>query len=70
MLSVRCNPEDEYLIKTFAASKGMNVSEFLREAAIEKIQEEFDLEIIKEYLAVKDELPLYTAEEVDRELDL
>ena len=43
MLSIRCSAEDENLIKKFAAIKKQSVSEFLRQAALEKIEDEYDL---------------------------
>ena len=50
MLSIRCSSEDENLIKKFAAIKKQSVSEFLRQAALEKIEDETELlEIQKEY---------------------
>ena len=50
MLSVRFSKEDEQLIRRHAAETGISVSEFLREAAISKIEDEYDLKIYKEYL--------------------
>ena len=70
MLSIRCNPEDEKLIKQYAASKNKNVSELLRELVMERIEEEYNLEIVHEYLANKEGIKLYTAEEAEMELDL
>ena len=37
---------------------------------MEKIEEEYNLEIVHEYLANKESIKLYTAEEAERELDL
>ncbi len=70
MLSIRCTKEDEKMIKRYAASKNKSVSEFLREVAIEKIQEEYDLEVIRDYLENKEVLKLYLAEEAEKELGL
>ena len=39
MLSVRFSKDDERLIRRHAAEIGISVSEFLREAAISKIEE-------------------------------
>ena len=39
MISIRCSSEDENLIKKFAAIKKQSVSEFLRQAALEKIED-------------------------------
>ena len=70
MLSVRCTPEDEKIIKTYAATKDKSVSELLRELVMEKIEEEYDLEIVHEYLAKKEKKTLFTADEVEKELGL
>ena len=70
MLSVRCTPEDEKIIKTYAATQGKSVSELLRELVMEKIEEEYDLAIVHEYLAQKDKKTLFTADEVEKELGL
>ncbi len=70
MLSVRCTPEDEKIIKTYAATQDKSVSELLRELVMEKIEEEYDLEIVHEYLVKKDKKTLFTADEVEKELGL
>ncbi|MEN1759280.1 DUF6290 family protein [Anoxynatronum sibiricum] len=70
MLSVRCTMEDEKIIKTYAAAQGKNVSELLRELVMEKIEEEYNLKIIQEYLAQKEEMKLLTADEVEKDLGL
>ena len=70
MLSVRCTPEDEKIIKTYAATQDKSVSELLRELVMEKIEEEYDLKIVHEYLAKKEEMALFTADVVEKELGL
>lgn len=72
MLSMRCNPEDEKLIKKFAASRNQKVSEFLRQAALEKIEDEIDLKMIREYeeKSKKGELKYCSHEEAKKLLGL
>ncbi len=70
MISLRCSIEEEQLIKQFASSINKSVSEFLREAALQKIEEEHDLKIVQEYLAKKSTMKFYTADEVEKELGL
>ncbi len=70
MISLRCSIEQEQLIKQFASSINKSVSEFLREAALQKIEEEHDLKIVQEYLAKKSTMKFYTADEVEKELGL
>lgn len=41
--SMRLNEADEKLIKTYADFHGVSMAEFMRQAAIEKIEDEYDL---------------------------
>ena len=70
MISIRCSSEDENLIKKFAAIKKQSVSEFLRQAALEKIEDEYDLKIVKDYLDKKEKMSFYSADEVEKELGI
>ena len=70
MLSIRCSSEDENLIKKFAAIKKQRVSEFLRQAALEKIEDEYDLKLVKDYLDKKEKMSFYSADEVEKELGI
>ncbi len=49
MLSLRLSSEDERLIRNYAKYHQMTVSEFLRMAALERIESEYDLEALREY---------------------
>lgn len=68
-ISLRLNPKDEKLIKTYASMKHMSVSEVVRRAVIEQIEDEFD---IREYFEAKTEFDkdpvTFTLEEVEKEL--
>ena len=70
MLAIRCSSEDENLIKKFAAIKKQSVSEFLRQAALEKIEDEYDLKLVKDYLDKKEKMSFYSADEVEKELGI
>ena len=70
MISIRCSSEDENLIKKFAAIKKQSVSEFLRQAALEKIEDEYDLKLVKDYLDKKEKMSFYSANEVEKELGI
>ena len=70
MLSIRCSSEDENLIKKFAAIKKQSVSEFLRQAALEKIEDEYDLKLVKDFLDKKEKMSFYSADEVEKELGI
>ena len=58
--------DDERLIREYARFYGMTVSEFLRKAAIERIEDEYDLNALKDYERRKNdgELELYDHDEV------
>lgn len=70
-ISVRLNAEDTALIKSYAALNNISLSDLVRTAVIEKIEDEFDLkcyeEAIKEY---KENPVVYTLDEVERDLGL
>ena len=70
MLSVRCNVDDEKLIREFANYKNMSVSEFLRQTALEKIEEEYDLKLVLEYIKNKENMKFFTSDEIEKELGL
>ena len=49
MLSLRLSEEDERLIRNYARYQQLTVSEFLRMAALERIENEYDLQALKDY---------------------
>ena len=55
MLSLRLSKEDELLIREYARINGQSVSELIRTAVLGKIEEEYDLEVIREYERAKEE---------------
>lgn len=69
--SVRMNEKESEIIRSYCTLHGISVSEALKRALIEKIEDEFDL---LEYEAAKaryDENPVsYSLEEVRKELKL
>ncbi|MCI7145723.1 MAG: DUF6290 family protein [Clostridiales bacterium] len=66
MISLRLTKDDERLIREYAGYYGMTISEFMRKAAIERIEDEYDLNALKEYERRKNdgELELYSHDEV------
>ena len=66
MLSLRLSNEDERLIRNYARYNQLTVSEFLRMAALERIENEYDLQALKEYEERKanGEVKLYSHDEV------
>ena len=72
VISVRFNSEEENVIKNYAKSKGFSISQLIKETLMEKIEEEYDLEVCKEYLKAKEEGTLVTIpfEEATKEWDI
>jgi len=70
-ISVRLSEEDTALFKSYADIKNISLSELVRTAVLEKIEDEFDLKCYEEAIKEYRENPItYTLEEVERELDL
>ena len=70
-VSVRLNKEDEKLIKAYAEMNKITLSDLIRNAIIEKIEDEFDLECYKKAIKEYEQNPkTYTLEEVKKELGL
>ena len=70
-VSVRLNKEDEKLIKTYAKINNISLSDLIRNAVIEKIENEYDLECY--YKAIKEfkkNPKTYTHEEVKKMLEI
>ena len=70
-MTLRINEEDARLIKDYARLHGITVSEFLRRAALEKIEDELDIRAAErayaEYLA---DPVTYSHEEIMKEFGL
>lgn len=70
-ISVRLSDKDMELIKTYAKLNNISLSDLIRSAVMEKIEDEYDLECynkaIEEY---KNNPKTYTLDEVKRELGL
>ncbi len=70
-VSLRLKKEDEKLIKEYAELKNMSLSELFRNALIEKIEDEYDLQAYKKAIEEYKKNPVtYTLEEVKEELGL
>lgn len=70
-ISIRLNDEDTELIKSYAALNGITVSELVREAVLERIEDEYDLKAYEAAMAEYKKNPTtYTLSEIERELDL
>lgn len=50
-VSVHMNEEEAELVRTFAQSEGVTVSDFARTAIVEKIEDSYDLQALREAIA-------------------
>ena len=70
-ISVRLNEEDTELIKAYAKINKTTLSELVRNAIMEKIEDEYDLECYKKAMKkYKEDPTTYTLEEVKKELGI
>ena len=70
-ISVRLSDDDTRLIKTYAEMNNMLLSDLIRIAVIEKIEDEYDLKCYEQALKEYKENPkTYTLDEVKKELGL
>ena len=70
-ISLRLSEEDTKLIKDYARIKNMSVSDLIRQAVIEKIEDEIDLAAYRRAIDEFNKNPkTYTLDEVEKELGL
>lgn len=70
-ISVRLNDADTMLFKKYAELNGISVSELIRQAVIERIEDEYDLDAYNKAIAeYKNNPTTYSLDEVERELGL
>ncbi len=70
-ISVRLNEEDTKLIKTYAELNNISLSDLIRIAVMEKIEDEYDLESYHRAMEDYEKNPkIYTLDEVKEELGL
>lgn len=72
VVSIRFNEEEEEILKNYVKSKEINLSQYIKNIIFEKIEEEYDLKSVQEYLKVKSEgtLNLIPFEEAIKEWDI
>ncbi len=72
VVSIRFNDEEEEILKNYVKSKGTNLSQYIKNIIFEKIEEEYDLKLVQEYLKAKSEdtLNLIPFEEAVKEWDI
>ena len=70
-ISLRLNDEDLLLIKKYANLNRISVSDLIRQSVMERIENEYDLELFDKVLAEHKQNPVtYSLEDVERELGL
>lgn len=70
-ISVRLNDKETELIKAYAKINNISLSDLIRNAVLEKIENEYDLECYKKAVEEYKKNPkTYTLEEVKKELGL
>lgn len=66
--SLRVNERDSKLIRDYAKLKNMSISDLMRNALIEKIEDEIDLENFDRVLASMEKI--HSLEDIKKELSL
>lgn len=70
-ISVRLNDKETELIKAYADMNNISLSDLIRNAVIEKIENEYDLKCYKKAMEEHKKNPkTYTMEEIKEELEL
>lgn len=70
-ISLRLNEEDTMLIKKYAELNKISVSDLIRQTVLERIEDEYDLELFNKAMAEHKNNPVtYSLDEVEKELGL
>ena len=70
-ISLRLSDEDTLLIKKYAELNRLSVSDLIRQTVMERIENEYDLEMFDKAMAeYKDNPVSYSLDQVERELGL
>ncbi len=69
IISIRLNDDEERIIKNYIKTKGLSVSQYIKDLLFEKIEDEYDLGMVQDYLKRKKEgtLELISFEEASKE---
>ena len=68
-VSLRVSEEEKSWMENYARLHGRNLSDAVKEAFFEKLEDEYDLQTIREYEAAPDK-KFYSLDEVKKELGL
>lgn len=70
-ISLRLSETEDRLIRTYAEMKGISVSEFLRRSALEKIEDEYDLDAYRRAMdEYRKDSSTYSLDDVEKELGI
>ena len=70
-ISLRLSDDDTMLIKKYAEINKMSVSDLIRQSVMERIENEYDLEMFDKAMAEYKESPItYSLDDVEKELGL
>ena len=70
-ISVRLSNEETAIIKAYAKLNNISLSDLIRKAVLEKIEDEYDLESYKKAMKeYKNNPKTYTLDEIKKELDI
>ena len=68
-ISLRLSEQDALLIKKYAEINGLSISELVRQAVLEKIENEFDIKAYKDAMnQLKEDNTTYSLSEVEKKL--
>lgn len=70
IVSLRLNDRDNSLIRKYAELNGMELSAFIRQAVIEKIEDEYDLALFNKVWADEQNNKRVSHEQMKKELGL
>jgi uncharacterized protein (DUF1778 family) len=71
-LSLRVSDDEKVLIENYATMQGVTLSDVLKRAFFEKLEDEIDLQAIREHreAEARGEVKYYTLDEVEKDLGL
>ena len=72
VISIKFNEEEEKVIKKFIESKGFSVSQYIKDLIFEKIEDEYDMQLIKDFeeREERNEVNLISFDELKKELEI
>ena len=69
-LKIELSAEEIKSLETLAKEENLSLAAWAKETLIEKIEEDYDKDLIKDYLLKKDIMNFYSSDEVKTELGI